>query len=228
MPSRVLIADDHALLRMAIGSKLGSEEDLKVVGEAADGQEALDLCRKLRPDLVLMDVSMPAMDGVAATRAIKAEFPTTGVLMLTAHADENLLLEAVRAGAAGYVLKTARPHDLLAAVRGTLAGESPVDQELVMKLVRRLADEDGPRAKPPSSSKGPQGAPDLSLTLRELEVLRLLAEGKTNRQISEDLYLSLSTVKRHLERIISKLGVSDRTQAAVRALELGFIEHGKT
>jgi two-component system, NarL family, response regulator LiaR len=230
VPSRVLIADDHALLRMAIGSMLGSEEDLEVVGEATDGQEALDLCRELRPDLVLMDVSMPAMDGIAATRAIKAEFPTTGVLMLTAHADENLLLEAVRAGAAGYVLKTASPHDLLAAVRGTLAGESHVDQGLVMKLVRRLVDEDGPRATPPSSSihKGPQGAPDLSLTLRELEVLRLLAEGKTNRQISEDLYLSLSTVKRHLERIISKLEVSDRTQAAVRALELGFIEHGKT
>jgi DNA-binding NarL/FixJ family response regulator len=92
VPSRVLIADDHALLRMAIGSMLGSEEDLEVVGEATDGQEALDLCRELRPDLVLMDVSMPAMDGIAATRAIKAEFPTTGVLMLTAHADENLLL----------------------------------------------------------------------------------------------------------------------------------------
>ena len=225
-----MIADDHALLRVAIGSLLAPEADLEIVGEAADGEEALMLCRELCPDMVLMDVSMPGTDGIAATRAIKAEFPKTGVLMLTAHADENLLLEAIRAGAAGYVLKTARPHDLLAAVRGTLAGESPVDQELVMKLVRRVAEEDGPRAEPrsPYGSKSSQGAPDLSLTSRELEILQHLAEGKTNRQISEELYLSLSTVKRHLERIISKLGVSDRTQAAVRALELGFIDHKKT
>lgn len=229
VPWRVLIADDHALLRMAVGSMLGSEADLEIVGEAADGEEALGLCRELRPDMVLMDVSMPGTDGIAATRAIKAEFPKIGVLMLTAHADENLLLEAVRAGAAGYVLKTARPHDLLAAVKRTLAGESPVDQELVMKLVRHLAEEDRPRAEPRSSTtpEGFQRAPNHSLTQRELEILWHLARGKTNRQISEDLYLSLSTVKRHLERIISKLGVSDRTQAAVRALELGLIDQEK-
>ena len=229
VPWRVLIADDHALLRMAVGSMLGSEADLEIVGEAADGEEALGLCRELRPDMVLMDVSMPGTDGIAATRAIKAEFPKIGVLMLTAHADENLLLEAVRAGAAGYVLKTARPHDLLAAVKRTLAGESPVDQELVMKLVRHLAEEDRPRTEHHSSStlEGPRGGPDHSLTQRELEILWHLARGKTNRQISVDLYLSLSTVKRHLERIISKLGVSDRTQAAVRALELGLIDQEK-
>jgi two-component system, NarL family, response regulator LiaR len=226
VPWRVLIADDHALLRLAIGSLLDPEADLEVVGEAADGQESLDLCRELRPDVVLMDVSMPGMDGIEATRRIKAEFPMTSVLVLTAHADEDHLLEAVRAGAAGYVLKTARPGDLLAAVRGTLAGESPLDQELVMKLVRRLAEEDRPQAEPRSPHIS-RGDPDLSLTSRELEILQRLAEGKTNRQISEDLHLSLSTVKRHLERIISKLEVSDRTQAAVKAVELGLIDPAK-
>lgn len=220
MPSRVLIADDHALLRVAVRSMLASEEDLEVVGEAGDGEEALALCRKLRPDLVLMDVSMPGMDGIAATRTIKAEFPKTGVLVLTAHAKEDLLLEAIRAGAAGYVLKTARPAELIGAIRGTLAGESPVDQELVMKLVRRLAGEGRRRAEPRHRSNSSP-----SLTPRELEVLRCLTEGKTNRQISEGLHLSLSTVKRHLERIIAKLEVSDRTQAAVKAVELGLTDN---
>ena len=213
--------DDHALLRTAIGSLLAPEADLELVGEAADGEEALDLCSELRPDLVLMDVQMPAMDGIAATRAIKAEFPKTGVLMLTAHSDEDLLLEAVRAGAAGYVLKHVGPSDLIGAVRRTLAGESPVDQELVMKLVRRLAGEVKPGKEPRNLSKN---SPDPPLTAREIEVLRSLASGKTNRQISEELHLSLSTVKRHLERIISKLEVSDRTQAAVRAVELRLLD----
>lgn len=228
MSWRVLIADDYELLRMAVGRMLDAEADLEVVGEAADGEEALELCREMLPDLILMDVSMPGTDGIAATRSIKAEFPKTFVLMLTAHADENILLEAVRAGAAGYVLKSAKPHDLLAAVKGTLAGESSVDHNLVMKLVRRLAEEDPPRAESRRSSRTPRGAPGPSLTRRELEILQHLAEGKTSRQISEDLYLSLSMVKRHLERIISKLGVSDHTQATVRALELGLFDQEKT
>jgi DNA-binding NarL/FixJ family response regulator len=229
MPSRVLIADDHALLRVAIGSIVASEVDLEVVGEAEDGEEALALCRKLRPDLVLMDVSMPGMDGIAATRAIKAEYPQIGVLIVTAHADHELLLDAVRAGAAGYVLKGVGPAELIGAVRGTLGGESPLDQELVVRLVRRLAAEAPPRAEPPPepSTQNHRAALLGSLTIRELGVLRLLAEGWTNRQIAAELHLSLSTVKRHLERIISKLGVSDRTQAAVRAVELGLIGPGR-
>ena len=213
----MLIADDHALFRVAIGTLLASEPDLEVVGEAADGEEALALCRKLRPDLVLMDVSMPGISGIAATRTIKAEFPKTGVLVLTAHAKEELLLEAIRAGAAGYLLKTASPAELIGAIRGTLGGESPVDQELVMRLVRQLAGEIG-RGK---ERRAPARA---SLTAREIEVLELLATGQTNRQIAIELHLSLSTVKRNLERIISKLGVSDRTQAAVKAVELGLID----
>ena len=222
-PARLLIAEDHALLRTGMRAMLEAEPDLEVVGEARNGREAVDLCRELLPDLVLMDLSMPEMDGIEATRAIKAELPRTGVLVLTAHADQEMLFEAVRAGAAGYVLKGVGPAELVGVVRGTLGGESPVDRELVMGLVRRLAQEADPPAGIPEPSATDQGEPG-SLTSRELGVLRLLTEGRTNRQIAQDLHLSLSTVKRHLERIISKLGVSDRTQAAVKAVELGLID----
>jgi DNA-binding NarL/FixJ family response regulator len=222
-PARLLIADDHALLRSGMRAMLEAEPDLEVVGEAGNGREAVDLCRELLPDLVLMDLSMPEMDGIEATRAIKEELPRTGVLVLTAHADQEMLFEAIRAGAAGYVLKGVGPDELVGVVRGTLGGESPVDQELVMRLVRRLAQEADPPAAMPEPSAANQGELG-SLTSRELGVLRLLAEGRTNRQIAHDLHLSLSTVKRHLERIISKVGVSDRTQAAVKAVELGLID----
>ena len=226
MSFRVLIADDHELLRMGIKAMLSSQDDLEVVGEARDGAEAVSLCRRLHPDLVLMDLSMPEMDGIEATRAIKEEFPRTGVLVLTAHVDHGLLLEAVRAGAAGYVLKGVGPDQLLEAVRGVLGGESSLDQELVMQLVRQLAEEIHPQAKPPSSqrSENPESLSGASLTTREVEVLEHLAAGRTNRQIARELHLSLSTVKGHLERVISKLGVSDRTQAAVKAIELGLVE----
>ena len=204
---------------------LEAEPDLEVIAEAGNGREAVDLCKELLPDLVLMDLSMPEMGGIEATRAIKAEFPRTSVLVLTAHADQEMLLEAIRAGAAGYVLKGVGPDELVGVVRGTLGGESPVDQELVMRLVRRLAKEAPPQAETPTPapSANERGEPG-SLTSRELEVLRHLAEGETNRRIAEELRLSLSTVKRHLERIIAKLEVSDRTQAAVKAVELGLID----
>ena len=225
-PARLLIADDHALMREGTNAVLARVPDLEVVGEAENGREAVELCRSLRPDLVLMDVSMPGMDGISATRSIKAESPKIGVLILTAHADQDLLLDAIRAGAAGYVLKGVGPAELVGAVKATLSGESPVDQELVMRLLRCLADEVGPRAGPPPDPPAGRSAAG-SLTPRELEVLRHLATGQTNRQIAEKLHLSLSTVKRNLERIISKLGVSDRTQAAVKALELGLIDPGQ-
>jgi NarL family two-component system response regulator LiaR len=226
-PARLLIADDYALLRTGMRAMLEAEPDLEVVGEAENGREAVELCQVFLPDLVLMDLSMPEMGGIEATRAIKAEFPRIGVVVLTAHADQAMLLEAVRAGAAGYVLKGVGPEELVGVVRATLTGESPVDQELVMRLVRRLAEEVPPPAEPPPSDPSTDGPGEPSprpLTSRELEVLRHLAGGETNRRIAEKLRLSLSTVKRHLERIISKLEVSDRTQAAVKAVELGLID----
>jgi DNA-binding NarL/FixJ family response regulator len=225
-PARLLIVDDHALLRSGMRAMLEAEPDLEVVGEAGDGRKAVELCRELLSDLVLMVISMPEMDGIEASRATKAEFPKTNVLVLTAHANQEMLLESIRAGAAGYVLKGVGPGQLVGAVRGTLGGESPVDQELVMRLVRRLAEEADPPPRPQAESlagKREEPAPGL-LTSREVDVLRSLSTGKTNRQIAEELHLSLSTVKRHLERIIAKLGVSDRTQAAVKAIELGLID----
>jgi DNA-binding NarL/FixJ family response regulator len=200
-----------------------------VVGEAQDGQQAAQRYRELRPDLVLMDVAMPAMDGIEATRKLKAEFPETSVLILTAHADHRLLMDAVKAGAAGYVLKGEHPDHVLGAVRAVLNGETPLDQGLAMSLLRRLGEEEEaarstparPLPEPTSRERAATSLPD-ALTPREMEVLSRIALGETNRQIAEELHISLSTVKRHLERFLSKLEVSDRTQAAVKAIEIGL------
>ncbi len=217
-------------MRVAIKAILARDSSLEVVGEAQDGQQATQLCRELCPDLVLMDVAMPGMDGIEATRKLKAEFPETSVLILTVHADHRLLMDAVKAGAAGYVLKGEHTDHVLAAVRAVLNGETPLDQGLAMRLLRRLAEEQEEAARstparwPPAPTSRERAATSLpdALTPREMEVLSRIALGETNRQIAEELHISLSTVKRHLERILSKLGVSDRTQAAVKAIEIGL------
>jgi DNA-binding NarL/FixJ family response regulator len=226
--ARLLVVDDHAFMRVAISAILGRDDALEVVGEAQDGEEAIARCRELRPDLILMDVSMPKMDGIEATRKIKAEFPLMSVLILTAHADHRLLMDAVKAGAAGYILKGEHPDHVLDAVQAVLSGETPLDQGLAMRLLRHLGEEVGPKANlqkhpsPESATRKPDASLPNLLTPRETQVLSCLALGKTNRQIAKELHLSLSTVKRHLEHILPKLGVSDRTQAAVRAVELGL------
>ncbi|MGH3088479.1 MAG: response regulator transcription factor [Rubrobacteraceae bacterium] len=216
--ARILIADDHDLMREGLRAMVSGEPDLEVVGEARDGREAVEMCRELRPDLVLMDVRMPRMDGLEATRAIKGWDPKVGVLMVTTYEDPSYLLEAVKAGAAGYVIKDATRQELVDAIRRALEGEHPLDQDLAMQLLKRLATEQKPETKPPPE---PLAEP---LTDRELEVLRRLARGRTNPQISSDLYVSEGTVKAHVRRIIQKLDVSDRTQAAVKAIDLGLIE----
>ena len=226
-PARILIADDHELVRDGFRRMLGYEEDLEVVGEARDGGEAVDLCRRLNPDLVLMDVRMPKMDGLEATRAIKAEQPAVGVLVVTTYDNPDYLLEAIKAGAAGYVLKDAPSRQLTNAMRRALEGESPLNQELASQLIRRLADEATQPAQqepPPSAAEDGAAAQPLraELTSREVEVLKLVALGKTNQEIAEGLFISKATAKVHVRRVIAKLGVSDRTQAVVRALELGL------
>ena len=224
--ARILVVDDHAFMRVAMGAILGKDEILEVVGEAKDGEEALARCRELRPDLILMDVSMPNMDRIEATRRIKAEFPETGVLVLTSHDDPELLMEAVKAGAAGYVLKEDRPDRVLESVRAVLTGDSPLDQGLAMRLLRHLGREaaaQSTRSPDAQATAEPVAGMPNTLTPRETEVLVCLASGKTNRQIAKELHISLSTVKRHLEHILPKLGVSDRTQAAVKAVAMGLL-----
>ena len=227
-PARILIADDHILVRDGYRLMLEREEGLEVVGEASNGREAVELCRKLGPDLVLMDVRMPEMDGLEATRAIKGESPTTSVLVVTTYDNPDYLFEAIEAGAAGYVLKDAPKGQLLNAVKRTLGGESPLNQELALQLISRFTREArGPDLLPAPPAAGRRrgaGAPaPEALTPRELEVLQLLARGKSNPQIAQELVISRLTVKTHVERIIRKLEVSDRTQAALRAIELGLV-----
>ena len=211
---------------------LSNQPDFEVVAEAADGWEALELCRRLKPDLVLMDVRMPTLDGIEATRAIKAELAHTSVLMLTSHENHNYLLEALKAGAAGYVLKDVGGKQLCEAIRATLSGESPLDEELAKQLLMRLVEQTkDPRLKedPSSPSRSPQQQPSPSpppifevLTPREGDVLRLLVKGEINQEIAGNLLISVSAVKKHVRQIIRKLGVSDRTQAVVKAIEMGL------
>ena len=220
--TRLLVVDDHELARESLKDMLADEPDMEVIGEASNGRLALALCARLEPDLVMMDVRMPEMDGLAATRELKQRHPGTAVLMVTMHENTDYLLEALRAGAAGYVLKDAPQDEVLGAVRQVVRGESPLDQALAARLLRRVAnDESLPRA---GRRRFPGAAPVQPLTPRELEVLDLLKYGMTNRQVAQELYISVRTVKNHVEHVIGKLGVSDRTQAVVRALEMGLIE----
>jgi DNA-binding NarL/FixJ family response regulator len=240
---RVLIADDHALVREGIRMMLTGEPGIEVIAEAQNGREALELCRELRPDLVLMDVRMPEMDGLEATRAIKGELPTTSVLVVTSNESPDYLLDAIRAGAAGYVLKEATRSELIDSVLKVLGGEPTIDQGLAMRILTRVAEDNNrqgepysepagetagerrdPSPPPPTARPAPTTPPPVRpLSSKELEAVRLLAVGKTNREIAQTMMVSLSSVKTYIKRVMDKLVVSDRTQAAVRAIELGLI-----
>ncbi len=208
--SSVVVVDDHDLARAGLRGLLAGERGIEVVGEAANGREALNLCQRMRPDLVLMDVRMPDMSGLEATRAIKDESPGTSVILFTMYENADYLVEALQAGAAGYLLKGASRAEIVTTVRQVLAGDAVLRPELVLDLLRRM------------SGHKVERQVTTPLTNREQDVLRLIALGHTNREIADMLFLTVSTVKTHVEHVIRKLDVSDRTQAAVRAVELGL------
>lgn len=212
---RVLVADDHAIVRAGIRLLLESEADMEVVGEAADGQEALTKARELRPDLVLMDIAMPGINGLEATRRIKEQCPATHVLALTMHEDERYFFQIIQAGAAGYVVKGASPADLLAALRAVSQGQA----YLYPSVARRLLDDYLRRVEAGEETGGLE-----NLSQREKEVLRLVAEGLTSREIAQRLCLSTNTVERHRANIMGKLNLHSRTDLIKYALRKRLIQ----
>ena len=209
---RVAIADDHAVVRQGLRTFLELQEGMDVVGEAADGEEAVALVERTAPDVVLLDLVMPRVDGLEAIRRIRERAPATRILVLTSFADDNTVLPAVRAGAAGYLLKDVQPPELAGAIRTVHAGEALLAPSVATMLVEQLAAEDGDDAE--------RGG---HLTPREREVLALLARGRANKAIALDLGVSERTVKTHVSNILGKLNLTDRTQAAVYAVRHGIV-----
>jgi DNA-binding NarL/FixJ family response regulator len=211
---RVLICDDQAIIRHGLEMLLTLEPDIEVVGVAEDGNEALLLVARSAPDLVIMDLKMPGMNGVEATRQIRSRYPATRVLVLTTYDDDQWLFDALRAGASGYVLKDTPRDDLIKAIRGTAAGKTYIDPDVAGRLVEQL------------TSRSVQSVSLLTakLTDREVDVLRLIASGYNNVAIAGRLHLSEGTVRNHVSTIIAKLEVADRTQAALLAVRHGLIE----
>ena len=215
-PIRVLIADDQEIVRAGFGALLGTQPDLEVVGSAADGAEAVRLCRQVHPDVVLMDVRMPTMDGIEATRRITTgSDPGPRVLMLTTFDLDEYVYEALRSGASGFLLKDVAAERLFEAVRIIAAGDALLAPTVTRRLISEFA-----RLRP-----SPPARPDLlrELTPRETEVLRLVAEGLSNGEIAERLVVGEETVKTHVSRVLTKLGLRDRTQAVVTAYESGLV-----
>jgi DNA-binding NarL/FixJ family response regulator len=228
--TRILVADSHPLFRGALHDLLNQHPGWEVVAEAADGREAAQCCRRFRTDLVVMDVRMPEVAGLETVRAIKSGSPNTAVLVLSGYGEDPILLaEALEAGASGYILKSATPQEITDAVCKALEGASPVDQNVATEVLLRLLGKPQqalPSSLAPNPTHGrepPAGALPASLTARQVEVLRLVAQGYTNGQIARSLFISVSTVKKHMQRIITKLGVSTRTEAAVKASGLGLL-----
>lgn len=218
MPISVLIVDDQELMRMGLTMVLDAQDDISVVGEAADGNSAVEAVRELKPDVVLMDVRMPGVDGVTATSRITASDSATRVLVMTTFDLDEHVLGALRAGASGFLLKDTPPDDLISAVRSVAAGDAVVSPKVTKRLLTRFIAEEST----------PVRDPDLlnALTDREREVMGLLATGLSNAEIAASLVLSEATVKTHIGRMLTKLGLRDRVQAVVLAYETGLVKPG--
>ncbi len=208
---RILLVDDQRIIREGLKSLLESNPDMQVIGEAENGQRALDQIPILKPDLVLMDIRMPVMDGVAATQAIAEQFPEAKVLVLTTFDDDEYVSQAMRCGAMGYLLKDTEPDELALAIRAVSKGHSQLGPGLIKKALTVIEPPVLPATSPPELNQ---------LTPRELEVLQLIASGANNREIAETLFLSENTIKNHVTNILSRLNLRDRTQAALLAHSL--------
>jgi NarL family two-component system response regulator LiaR len=211
---KILIADDHAVVREGTRQILEQEPDMTVVAEASDGEEAVRLAGSFRPDVAIIDIAMPKLDGIQATRQIKALYPTMVVLILTAYDDDQFVFSFLEAGAAGYLLKSVRGRELTDAVRAVYAGESVLHPAIARKVLNRFV---------PAPDKPAQQEPLELLSAREMDVLKLAAKGLRNEDIANELCLSLRTIQAHLGHIFNKLQVSSRTEAVVRALKEGWI-----
>lgn len=211
----VVLTDDHALVRQGVRAFLETQPDLKVVGEAGSGEEAVVLCETLAPDVVLMDLLMPGIGGVEATRRVKAISPRTQVIVLTSYHEDEHVVPAIRAGALSYLLKDVTPGELAAAIRKAAAGEVSLSPAITAQMVKAVTGER--RAAETHSPPSP-------LTNRELEVIRLIADGLSNTEMAEKLFLSEKTVKSHVSNILAKLHLTDRTQAAVYAWRQGLVQ----
>ena len=212
-PIRVLLVDDHAVVREGLRTFLELQDGLEIAGEAADGHEGVAAAERLRPDVVLMDLVMPRLDGVGAMRELRRRLPGVRVIVLTSFTDDAKLLPALQAGAAGYLLKNAQPQEIARAVRAAHAGEALLDPQVAARLLESIAQPAG------------QAPPD-PLTRREREVLELLGRGLSNKRIARELGIAEKTVKTHVGHVLAKLGVADRTQAALHAVRAGLIADG--
>jgi len=212
--TRILIADDHPLLREALCQVLSKEQDMEVVGKAGDGEEVVKMASQLKPDVVIMDIIMPKFDGIEASKKIKATAPNIAILILTAYDDDNYVLGLLEAGAAGYLLKSARGQDMVEAIRAIQAGESVLHPEIIEKLLKRAMLKSTGIVKSRTSEL---------LSEREKEMLKLLATGMGNKEIAKKLCLSLRTIKAHMSNIFTKMNVASRSEALVEALRSGLI-----
>jgi DNA-binding NarL/FixJ family response regulator len=215
---KILIADDHEVMRSGLRGMLDAQEDMQVVGEASDGAEAVDKVLRLHPDIVVMDIRMPRLDGIEATRRLQSQGAAAKVLVLTTFDLDEYVFEALRAGAGGFMLKDAPPRQLAEAVRTVAEGEALLAPAVTRRLVERFV------SRPPAEKVREDRFSEL--TAREMEVLRLVTRGMSNAEIGAELHLSEGTVKTHVTRVLSKLGVRDRVQAVVLAYESGLVEPG--
>ncbi|WP_462408756.1 response regulator transcription factor [Neobacillus sp. Marseille-QA0830] len=208
---RVLFVDDHEMVRIGVSAYLSAQPDIEVVGEADNGKTGVKLALKLRPDIILMDLVMKEMDGIEATKQIIEEWPEAKVIIVTSFLDDEKVYPALEAGAASYMLKTSKASDIANAIRDTYHGQSVLEPEVTGKMMLKMRQKS-------------QHLPHEELTSRELEILLLMAEGKTNQEIADELFIALKTVKTHVSNILSKLGVQDRTQAVIYAFKHSLIK----